>query len=110
MPTERNRMVRERAYALWVESGHQDGKSDEHWTQAEHEIASQKAGGAKPTKAAKDSAKPTKEKDAPAKASTKEPAVKAKAAKEPAASKPKSTSKPSAARAAKGGESGATKH
>ena len=38
MPTERNKMVRERAYALWVEAGRQEGQGEAHWLQAEREI------------------------------------------------------------------------
>lgn len=40
MASERNRAIRERAYALWVESGHQDGRSEEYWLQAERELES----------------------------------------------------------------------
>ena len=38
MLTNRQAAIRERAYALWVESGHPDGRSDEYWLQAEHEL------------------------------------------------------------------------
>ena len=31
--------IRARAYQLWVESGHADGSQDQHWRQAEQEIA-----------------------------------------------------------------------
>lgn len=31
--------VRARAYQLWVESGYADGYQDQHWRQAEREIA-----------------------------------------------------------------------
>lgn len=31
--------IRARAYQLWVESGHADGSQDQHWRQAEREIA-----------------------------------------------------------------------
>lgn len=31
--------VRARAYQLWVESGYADGYQDQHWRQAEREVA-----------------------------------------------------------------------
>ena len=31
--------IRARAYQLWVESGYADGYQDQHWRQAEREIA-----------------------------------------------------------------------
>jgi hypothetical protein len=30
--------IRERAYHLWVEGGHQDGAADAHWLAAQREI------------------------------------------------------------------------
>lgn len=35
----REAAVRARAFQLWVESGHADGYQDQHWRQAEREIA-----------------------------------------------------------------------
>ena len=37
--------VRARAYQLWVESGYADGYQDQHWRQAEREIAERGTGG-----------------------------------------------------------------
>lgn len=33
--------IRERAYQIWQEAGCPEGKADEHWRQAEAEIAAQ---------------------------------------------------------------------
>jgi hypothetical protein len=30
--------IRERAYQLWIESGRDDGKADDHWLAAQREI------------------------------------------------------------------------
>lgn len=38
MESERTRKVRERAYHLWVESGHRDDHANQHWAQAEREV------------------------------------------------------------------------
>ena len=32
--------IRERAYHLWIESGHEDGNADGHWLLAQREILS----------------------------------------------------------------------
>jgi Protein of unknown function (DUF2934) len=32
--------IRERAYQLWIESGRDDGKADDHWLAAQREILS----------------------------------------------------------------------
>jgi hypothetical protein len=32
--------IRVRAYQLWIESGHDDGKADAHWLAAQREILS----------------------------------------------------------------------
>ena len=37
--------IRARAYQLWVESGYADGYQDQHWRQAEREIAERGAAG-----------------------------------------------------------------
>ncbi|WP_237476687.1 DUF2934 domain-containing protein [Lichenibacterium dinghuense] len=37
--------VRARAYQLWVESGYADGYQDQHWRQAEREVAERAATG-----------------------------------------------------------------
>jgi len=36
--------IRERAYQLWIESGHQDGHADAHWLTAQREILSTSLG------------------------------------------------------------------
>ena len=36
--------IRERAYHLWMESGHQDGNADAHWLVAQREILSASLG------------------------------------------------------------------
>jgi hypothetical protein len=36
--------VRERAYEIWERTGRPDGKSEEHWLQAEAEIAAEEQG------------------------------------------------------------------
>lgn len=42
MSAERERTVRERAYAIWEQQGRPDGKSLDHWLQAEAEIGNEK--------------------------------------------------------------------
>ena len=42
MSAERERTVRERAYAIWEQQGRPDGKSLDHWLQAEAEIRNEK--------------------------------------------------------------------
>lgn len=37
--------VRARAYQLWVESGYADGYQDQHWRQAEREVAERELAG-----------------------------------------------------------------
>ncbi len=51
MTTDQDRTVRERAYHLWVESGHQHGKAQDHWTQAERELSTAPSGSPKAAKA-----------------------------------------------------------
>lgn len=74
MPTERNRIVRERAYALWVENGREEGRSDEHWLQAERDVeaaaAGPPAGERRPQKAKAAPAAPAKAVTAAAKPKT----------------------------------------
>jgi hypothetical protein len=36
--------IRERAYQLWAEGGHQDGHADAHWLAAQREIVSASLG------------------------------------------------------------------
>ena len=38
MPVERQRVIRERAYAIWEKKGHPDGKDLIHWLQAKNEV------------------------------------------------------------------------
>lgn len=82
METERRRKVQERAYHLWVESGHRHGQSEQHWLQAEREI---EAAGGSATEA-----------DTAAALAQKAPTQKAPAQKAPAA-KP-AVAKPAAAK------------
>ena len=42
MSDERERTIRERAYAIWEQEGRPDGRSLAHWLQAEAEIGSEK--------------------------------------------------------------------
>lgn len=39
LKAEQNRMIAERAYEIWEEENHPDGKSVEHWLRAEQEMA-----------------------------------------------------------------------
>ena len=34
--------IRERAYEIWIASGHRDGEADQHWLAAEQEILSRR--------------------------------------------------------------------
>ncbi|WP_375458065.1 DUF2934 domain-containing protein [uncultured Enterovirga sp.] len=86
MSTERNRIVRERAYALWVENGRQEGRGEEHWLQVEREIEAETA----PAEA-KSLRKPAKAAAAPAKPAPSEKAARATAS-DPKAGKPKARS------------------
>jgi hypothetical protein len=36
--------VRERAYEIWEQTGRPEGKADEHWSQAEAEVAAEEQG------------------------------------------------------------------
>ena len=38
MTDDREEKIRKRAHELWLQQGQPDGKPDEHWLQAEHEI------------------------------------------------------------------------
>ena len=38
MTDDRDEKIRKRAYELWQQEGHPDGKPDDHWYQAEREI------------------------------------------------------------------------
>jgi len=42
MSGERERNIRERAYAIWEKEGRPDGKSVDHWLQAEGEIGNER--------------------------------------------------------------------
>ena len=42
--------IRERAYHLWIESGHEDGNADAHWLVAQREILSSSFGEMEPAK------------------------------------------------------------
>ncbi|HEY7384966.1 MAG TPA: DUF2934 domain-containing protein [Beijerinckiaceae bacterium] len=39
MQDVRQEKVRERAYQIWEREGRQDGRAEEHWSQAEQELA-----------------------------------------------------------------------
>jgi hypothetical protein len=39
MQNQRHEKVRERAYQIWEREGRQDGRAEEHWSQAEQELA-----------------------------------------------------------------------
>ena len=39
--------IRERAFEIWDREGRQDGRADEHWSQAERELGAPEAGWAK---------------------------------------------------------------
>ena len=46
METETHRRIRERAYEIWVESGHRHGQDEANWARAERELdATPKASG-----------------------------------------------------------------
>jgi len=38
MSTEKQRQIEQRAYALWQAEGRPDGKHEEHWRRAAHEV------------------------------------------------------------------------
>ena len=99
MSTQRDRLVRERAYHLWEAGGRQDGRSDEYWERAETEVGT--AAPAKPKAAAGRKAPPATKTAAPAKASSAKAAAPKAAAKQPAAAsaaKPRKADKASPAK------------
>jgi hypothetical protein len=40
MQQDLSERIRERAYEIWIASGHRDGEADQHWVAAEQEILS----------------------------------------------------------------------
>jgi hypothetical protein len=44
MMQDLDQAIRERAYQLWIESGRDDGKADDHWLAAQREILSASLG------------------------------------------------------------------
>jgi hypothetical protein len=38
MQQDLSERIRERAYEIWIASGHRDGEADQHWLAAEQEI------------------------------------------------------------------------
>ena len=40
MQQDLSERIRERAYEIWVASGHRDGEAEQHWQAAEQEILS----------------------------------------------------------------------
>lgn len=93
MSTQRDRLVRERAYHLWEAGGRQDGRSDEYWERAETEVGT--AAPAKPKAAAGRKALPAAKTAAPAKASSAKAAAPKAAA---SAAKPRKADKASPAK------------
>ena len=107
MDTERDRRIRDRAYALWVEDGRPEGRSDEHWLRAEREAGESEApedpsrsrpvgSSAKPRKPSGEVGNSRQEKDAgpkPARAKPAKPAVGTTTAAA-AAAKPKARRSP----------------
>jgi hypothetical protein len=69
MTADREQRIRDRAHQIWQDEGCPEGRADEHWAQAEREVA-EAAPAPKPDKAP---------------AVKKAPAAKAPAAKKPAA-------------------------
>ena len=43
MMTEREEKIRDRAYAIWFDQGMVHGRDQEHWAEAEKEIAKEEA-------------------------------------------------------------------
>ncbi len=48
MENDRHSKIRQRAYEIWDREGRQNGRADEHWLQAEREVAAQAAAQAAP--------------------------------------------------------------
>ena len=53
--------IRDRAYEIWDQEGRQDGRADEHWSQAEREVGEPKADAPAAPKAAGTRAKAPKQ-------------------------------------------------
>jgi len=62
MTTDRQQKIERRAYEIWERHGRPHGREQEHWQEAEAEIAREEAAAkpAKPEKAAAPKAKPVK--------------------------------------------------
>jgi hypothetical protein len=45
MRSDREERIRQRAYQIWQSEGHGHGRQDDHWHQAEREIAAEDAAG-----------------------------------------------------------------
>ena len=56
MPTERNHLIRERAYGLWEADGRPEGEDMDHWLRAERDL---EIGEVKPSRQAKGAVKST---------------------------------------------------
>ena len=52
MQNQRHEKVRERAYQIWEREGRQEGRAEEHWSQAEQELADGQAPAASGTNGA----------------------------------------------------------
>jgi hypothetical protein len=48
MQSDRQERIKERAYQIWVEEGRVHGKHVEHWRRAEHQLAEEEGGTARP--------------------------------------------------------------
>lgn len=58
MSNDRDRKVRDRAYALWESEGRPAGRHDDHWYRASNEVDTDPPSAPEPTPAAKAEAKP----------------------------------------------------
>jgi Protein of unknown function (DUF2934) len=58
MDEETERLIRQRAYALWEYDGRPEGRADEYWRRAEEEIMNQSVAGEEDPLAAVDDEEP----------------------------------------------------
>jgi hypothetical protein len=40
-PEERSELIRQRAYAIWIDEGQVHGRDEEHWREAERQVAAE---------------------------------------------------------------------
>jgi Protein of unknown function (DUF2934) len=88
MQSDRQARIRERAYQIWVDEGRVHGKHVEHWRRAEHEVAEEEKGTAKPRISRRRTKAPVTSEAQPAEVSRSR--AKAKPAIEPAKSRARS--------------------